>query len=193
MAPDPGTITRLLGEARQGRSSALDDLFELLYDDLRGIARRELRNAGNEPVHATTLVHSACERLLARESLDANDRGHFFFLLGRAMHDVLVERIREEQAQKRGGGWKRRAMVELLSDDDRVVADGLDLAEALAALEKVDAAAHRIVVLRYLGGRSLREAAELTGCTFGAARGHWNYGRAWLRDRLGDGEPCSGA
>lgn len=187
MAPDPGTITRLLTEARDGRPRALDDLFELLYDDLRAVARRELGKAHNSPVHATTLVHSACARLLGRDALDAADRRHFFFLLGRAMHDVLVEGVREERSQKRGGGWRRQTLVEFECDDRAVVADALDLAEALGALERVDPESHRVVMLRCFGGRTLREAAELMECTFATARGHWDYARAWLRERLGEG------
>jgi RNA polymerase sigma-70 factor (ECF subfamily) len=180
----PGTITLLLGEAREGRPSALDDLFELLYDDLRAIARRELRAVRNSPLHATTIVHAACERLLANESLDAQDRRHFYFVLGRAMHDVLIEQIREEQTLKRGGGWKRRPLVEFEVADQPVVADALDLSNALASLEQIDAEAHKIVVLRFYGGRTLKEAAELMGCTFAVARGHWEYAKAWLHNRL---------
>lgn len=186
MALDQGTITKLLTEARGGRPRALDDLFALLYDDLCAMARRRLRDAGNSPVHATDLVHSACERLLERDALDADDRGRFYFILGRAMHDVLVERIRAERAQKRGGGWRRSTLLEFESEGHTFAADALDLAEALNALEDADPESHRVVVLRWFGGRSLRETAELTGSTLAKVRGHWDYARAWLRTRLGD-------
>ncbi len=184
MIHSEGTITKLLYDVRSGRVAALDELFQLLYDDLREMARHELRHAGNDPIHATTLVHTACQRLLAKNALCAEDRRHFYFILGRAMHDVLVEQIRSEQTLKRGAGWKKRPLVEFEAENGPVRADIIDLGEALADLQATDPSAHKMVLLRFFGGRTMSEAAELMGCTMAVGRGHWDYARAWLQDRL---------
>jgi RNA polymerase sigma factor (TIGR02999 family) len=180
-----GTVTVLLREARGGREGAKDELFALVYGDLRALARARLaEQRRGEPLDATGLVHAACERLLARNRLDANDRGHFFFLLGRAMHDVLVEEARAEAAQKRGGGQRKISLSELAAPSGSAATGILDLQEALAEFRRIDPEAARAVELRFFAGRTIEETAEAMNCTFSVARGHWEYAKGWLFERL---------
>lgn len=191
----PGTITVLLRKARDGDLHARDRLFVLVDQDLRRLAAGMLPKGGwvHGELDATALVNSACERLLGKEQLDAECRKHFFFILGRAMHDCLVEQARAAGSAKRGGGHHRVPLVEFHTDGHRTAAGMLDLDEALEALRTHDPDGAQIVQLRFFGGRTLEEAAEIMGCTFAAARQHWDYARAWLHERLAarDGPPVA--
>lgn len=136
------------------------------------------------PLDGTSLVNDACERLLGRSLLDAADRRHFFYLFGRAMHDVLVELARSDMAAKRGGGRRPIALVDFQVDGESQNIELLDLEQAIGELRKSEPRAAQIVDLRFFGGRSLQETAELLGCSFATVRREWDYARAWLRDRL---------
>lgn len=186
----PGTITLLLSQARAGNLKARDELFALIDQDLRRLAAGMIPRRGWVPseLDATALVSAACERLLGKGQLDAECRRHFFFLLGRAMHDVLVEQARSACSAKRGGKHQRVPMVEFQADGRTTTAAMLDLHEALKALKALDPDGAQIIQLRFFGGRSVEEAAEIMGCTLGAARRHWVYARAWLQERLARGD-----
>jgi RNA polymerase sigma factor (TIGR02999 family) len=180
-------ITRLLERARAGDGGARDELFGIVYADLRQAAEGLLA-AGNWPRDAmggTELVNTACMRLLDRDQMDAENRRHFFFLLGRAMHDVLVEEARSATAAKRGGGKRPGTLVEFAVDGETTVVGMLELSAAIAELHEADPEAARVVRLRYFCGRSLRDTAELMGSSLAVTRRHWDYARAWLRVRLG--------
>lgn len=183
------TITRLLHRVRGGDKAAENQLFERVYDELRWMARRHLRNLGDQKHRdATSLVHEACARLIRREAIDANDRRHFFFLLGRAMRDVLVESIRAASAAKRGEGIGHVPQLDFVVDGQPSRVDFLDLHEALDALDRVDADAAKVVNLRYFSGLTIEETAEALGQPVAAVRGHWDYAKAWLSDRLSGGK-----
>jgi len=185
-----GTITILLRETREGELGARDRLFDAVYDDLRRLAHSQLSNLGRSgTIEGTALVHSACERLLGKGQLDAEDRKHFFFLLSRAMHDVLVEHIRAENALRRGGGHQRVPLVEFATDGQMVRLDLLAVHEAIEELRGVDAQAAQVVQLRFFAGRTLEQCEELMGVSFAMVRRHWDYAKAWLHERLSRGSP----
>ncbi len=181
-----GTITGLLGDIRSGRNDAIEELFTLVYDDLRHIARRRLNGKGGILLQTTELVSAASERLLGRVLLDAEDRRHFYFLVGRAIHDVFVEEIRAKNALKRGGGHQRVPLIEIEVDGVTSQIEFLDIHEALEELGKQDQAAADIVRLRFFGGLTLEESAAIMVCSFSTARKHWEYAKAWLHNRLSD-------
>lgn len=185
--PVPGAITALLDEARGGRPGALDDLFSLVYDDLRLMARGRASNivTGRDSLNGTALVHAACVRLRNDRVLSAENRKHFFFLFLRAMNDALVEQTRADMRLKRGGGEIIEPLAEFASDDLASDTDIQDLRSALRELAEHDRDGAEVVMLRFLAGRSLQEAADLMGCTFAQARSHWDYARAWLLERMG--------
>lgn len=179
-----GTITTLLAEVREGRAGASDRLFTHIYDDLKLVARRHLRKHRGGVFQATDLVNAAYERLAARDVVSAADRRQFFFLLSRAMHDILVEQVRADLARKRGGDAQRVPLVEVTLDQSTRHVDILDLQEALADLGANEPEAARIVMLRFYAGLTLEEAADTVGSTFAITRRHWEYAKAWLHERL---------
>jgi RNA polymerase sigma-70 factor (ECF subfamily) len=180
-----GTITSLIVQARAGDKLASDQLFRTVYDELRLLARTAIAVSGaKRTIEGTALVHSACERLLEREQLTAENRSHFFFLLSRAMHDVLVDELRKAGAAKRGGDWQRVPFAEFAIPDASKTIEFLDLHRAIEDLRGVDHDCAEIVTLRFFGGRSIEEAATCLGCSVSAAKRHWTYARAWLFNRL---------
>jgi RNA polymerase sigma factor (TIGR02999 family) len=181
-----GTITLLLNQVREGQAGARDELFDCVYSDLRKIAQHMIDKAGwpRGGLEGTALVSAACERLLGRGGIDAENRRHFFYVFGRAMHDVLVERARGELALKRGGQLRQVPLIGFEVDGELTRTTVLDLHDALAALRKVDERSAEVVELRFFSGRTLEEVAELTGQSFGSVRRDWEYARAWLHVRL---------
>lgn len=178
-----GTVTRLLRAMDAGEPDARDTLFAHVQADLRRIAQSLLNHwprtaAGTS---GTELVNMACLRLLAADRLSAEDRKQFFYQLGRAMHDVLVQEARRTRAAKRGGGWRRQLLGEAVSSDDESVTDDLlDLHAALNDLALVDPDAATVIRLRFFAGYSFRETATILGRTLAQVRGDWEYARAWL-------------
>jgi RNA polymerase sigma factor (TIGR02999 family) len=179
-----GSITSLLQELKDGRAGATDRLFALVYDDLKLVAHHHLQKCPARALQATALVSAAYERLAARESLEAADRKHLFYLFSRAMHDVLVEQVRADLALKRGRQLRQVPLLEVAVEGHTQSIDILDLHEALSELGLNDPEAARVVMLRYYGGLSLEEAAEATSSTFAITRRHWEYAKAWLHERL---------
>jgi|GEM_PF-1565494 len=191
MTVDP-QVTELLRQSRQGVQSARDRVFEVLHADLKRLAAKMLHQGFRRStvMQTTVLVNSAIERLLERGKLDAQSRRHLFALLGRAMHDVLVEEARANAAAKRGAG---RAVASLQTDapvasgagDDPYSADELmALRAALEELATIDQSAAETVWLRAYCGRSFEQTVELMDSTLAKVRGDWEYGRAWLADRV---------
>jgi RNA polymerase sigma factor (TIGR02999 family) len=182
------SITSLLSMARNGDPAALDRVFRYTYAELHRVAKGHLgEGPSGATLGATALVNAACERLLGAQRLDAENRRHFFFILSRAMHDVVVEHARAQGAAKRGGGHQRAPLVEIAADGRSQTFAAADLHAALDALHDIDPEAAQVVMLRFLCGRTLEEAAELMGCTFAVARRHWDYAKAWLGERLSGG------
>ncbi len=183
---DGPDITRLLDAAARGDPGAEDDLFSVVYADLRAQAARQLsgRRAG-ETLQATALVNEAYVRLFAGEKPVWENRRHFFFAAARAMRDVTVDYARRRAALKRGGDRRR---VDL--DDDRPpdatssfdTILGIDA--ALEDLRAHDARCGDAVLLRFFGGLTHEQVAAVLGISTARARREWDYARAWLRERL---------
>jgi RNA polymerase sigma factor (TIGR02999 family) len=181
-----GTITSLLHQARAGNGEARNEVLRKLRGELRRTAAALLADVPGDAVHQpTALVNAGCARLLERNDLDANDRGHLLFLMSRAMHDALVEHVRAQAAAKRGGGRRREPLTKVVIEDRPVELDMAELREALSELESRYPDSTRAIVLRFFAGKTLAETAELMGCSISVVRGHWRYARAWLRERLG--------
>ena len=184
---EAGTVTVLLREARSGDAAKRDELFRRVYDELRGIARGMVGPNGWPALglEVTSLVNSACLRLLGRDQLDAEDRRHFFFLFGRAMHDVLVETVKASQTQKAGGDRKRMVLMDAWADGGGTFqADLIDLRAALEEFRGVDPDAAKVVELRYFAQRSIRETSEILDRSVASVRRDWTYASAWLNERL---------
>lgn len=185
LEPDlSGTITHLLGRMRGGDRAATEELFDVVYAELREIAHRLVGRSAPGSLEATELVHAACARLLGKCRLEAENRRHFFFLFGRAMRDVLTEQARRRAALKRGGSRQRVSLLEMKIDGATMTADILDLRAAVEALRGFDRDAARVVDLRFFADRSLEETAEILDLSVASVRRNWAYARAWLREHL---------
>lgn len=182
---DPiGTVTSLLREIRDGNAEAEGRLYAHVYDELREIARDYLRNRPPGDLQATALVNAAYERIKNKEPIDAKDRHQFFFVLSRAMHDVLVEQVRSEMAIKRGGGVRRVPFVEICIDETKRRIEILDLHEALADLGEQDPVAASVAIHRFYLGKTFQDTSDEMDATFAQTRKHWDYAKAWLHARL---------
>lgn len=177
----PGDITILLAELRAGNRSAESRLLPLVYDELRRRARRYLR--AERPDHTlqpTALVHEAYLRLAGQNGVDWQNRTHFFAVAAQVMRRILVDHARAHKAEKRGGHEPRIALEEGLAFTEEKSAELLALDEALARLAERDPRQARVVELRFFGGLSEDEAAEVLGISTRTLKRDWSVARAWL-------------
>ena len=181
--------TELLGRARRGDRTATDELMTLVYDDLRRLADRYLaRESRGHTLQPTALVHEAYLRLLGSEQ-DWQGRAHFFGAAARAIRRILLDRARERQSVRRGGGRER---LSLESADEaalgRPEVDILVLDEALERLAELDPVKARVVELRFFGGLGMAETAEVLGVSPSTVARDWRFARVWLHRELEGGE-----
>jgi RNA polymerase sigma-70 factor (ECF subfamily) len=185
-----GEVTRLLTELRGRRQEAAARLFDLLYSELRRLAQRHLMNERPEhTLQATALVHEAYLKLVDGQQ-DWQNRAHFFAIASSAMRRILVDHARAKHAAKRPGSQKQLDLDEvvLLSNDHQLNVIAVDL--ALQRLSQLDARQSRIVELRYFGGLSAEEAAEVLGVTTITVQRDWAVAKAWLYKELA-GRPAA--
>lgn len=178
-------ITGLLLAWRAGDRAALDRLFPLVYEELRGIAHRQLRRENPERSLATTgLVHEAYLKLVDQTRVQWADRAHFFGVAAGAMRRILVDQARRRGAVKRGGARKRISLsdvpVAIQERADTLVA----LDEALTALAEVDERLSQVVEYRFFGGLTEQETAEALGLTARTVRRDWTKAKGWLQRAL---------
>lgn len=182
-------LTELLALAAQGDRAAMDRVVEALYPELRRIAHARLRPYGaGAPVPTTVLLHESYLRLVQAKSLSLVDRKHFLTYAAKVMRHVLIDLARERDAQRRGGGVEDLpldpdAAPGLAAEEPRTL---LRVHEALLALEQADAELARIVEMRYFGGYSDAEIAELAGISVRTVRRQWEKARAYLLVALKD-------
>lgn len=185
---EPISVTALLRAHAAGEEGAFDQLLPLVYEELRKVARRQLRRGGGErPLVTTELVHEAYLKLAAQERLRLEDRQHLLAVSALAMRQVIVGFARARSALKRGAG------AAALPLDEEAAAAGaqaewlLDLDRALERLRSRDAQLAAIVDCRYFAGMSDQETAEALGLSLRSAQRGWMRARAWLRTELDAG------
>lgn len=182
-------VTRILSAIEQGKDVATDELFSLVYDELRRLAAGRLtREKPGQTLQATALVHEAYLRLVEGDQVQHwNSRGHFFAAAAEAMRRIVVNRARDKQRLKRGGNL-RRVDLDLVSPaEDARPLDLLALDEALERLAREHPECAELVKLRYFAGMTQEESAQVLGVTRRTADRHWAYARAWLYRALNDG------
>lgn len=177
-------ITQLLGEWRAGNRTALDQLTEILYPELRRLAHRFLdAERGARTIQATELVHEIYVRLV-RTDVDWRDRAHFYAVAARMMRRILVDRARTRSRGKRGGDVARLTLEdEAVPAGDRAP-ELLQLDEALSQLEKIDERKSRILELRFFGGLSYQESCEVLGISTSTLDRELRLAKAWLYEQL---------
>jgi RNA polymerase sigma factor (TIGR02999 family) len=189
-ADTQGDITQLLAAARGGERGAMDRVFTIVYRELRALARRQLRRGPpGATLRTTALVHEAYLKLARRADVAPQDRVHFFATAARAMRQVLVDYVRERQAQKRGGGAAALVLDEGLVGSDGDAHDVLALDVALHKLATLDERLAQLVELRFFVGLSEEEAAEVLALSVRTVRRDWRRARAFLHVELAGAPP----
>ena len=182
-APENAGITELLNAWSDGRREALDDLMPIVYADLKRVAAGYMRReaAGHAP-QPTALVHEAYVRLVDQKQVKWRNRAHFFGVAAVLMRRILVDHARRRRAEKRGGDWERVTLAgdEAVANSHKEI-DVLALDEALERLAQFDRQQERIVELRYFGGLTIDETAEVVGISAAAVVREWTIAKAWLR------------
>jgi RNA polymerase sigma factor (TIGR02999 family) len=178
------TRTDVLTELRSGRRESVDRLVALLYEELRGIARRHLAAQGQGgTLQTTALVHEAYLKLVDQSRAEWSDRVHFLAVASTAMRHVLVDRARARVALKRGGAQQRVTLDEEIGVDDQPDAL-LQLDEALKQLAELQPRLARVVECRFFGGLSEDEIAEALSLTVRTVQRDWAKARMLLRRAL---------
>lgn len=177
----PIDITGLLTAWNGGDQAALNQLFSLVYKDVRGVARRHLRR--QSPVQSGTLVHEAYVRLLKFRGIRCDNRAHFFALCSQMIRRILVDHSRKQAAAKRGGSCLVPLDEALLGSKAQSVDVGA-LDDALNALAKIDLRKGRIVDLRFFGGLSVAETAEVLEISEETVMRDWRVAKIWLLREL---------
>jgi RNA polymerase sigma factor (TIGR02999 family) len=191
-----GEVTRLLRAWANGDADALDSLWPLVYEDLKQLARRQLASERSDhTLQRTALVNEAFIRLSGQRSVDWLNRQQFLSLAAKIMRRVLVDYARQRGAKRRGSGAEKlslsdtqaaleveEAQASATFDDNDVDVVAID--SALLRLEKIDAPQSQIVELRYFGGLTLEETADVTGISVASVKREWAMARAWLRREL---------
>jgi RNA polymerase sigma-70 factor, ECF subfamily len=178
-------ITVLLRKAAAGDRDAESALFAALYDDLKRQARNMMRGQGERhTLQATSLLHEAYLRVARRPDVEWASRGHFLATASRAMRSVLVDHARSKGRLKRGRGFVRVSLDDVLAPFEDRAGDLLALDEALSRLAEHDAEAARLVELRFFGGLTAAEAARLLGVSVRTSERDWEHARAWLRREM---------
>jgi RNA polymerase sigma-70 factor, ECF subfamily len=191
---DQSEITRLLRDWQEGSKDALERLIPVVYDELHMLASRYLsRERSNHTLQPTALVNEAYVKLAGQRAVDWQNRAHFFGIAAHLMRRILVDRARHVRRSKRGGNVPKLSIDEAEPSAPASAVDPVDafaLDRALSRLEAIDQQQGRIVELRFFGGLTIQETAEVMGLSAGTVKRDWAVARAWLyRAITGDAPP----
>jgi RNA polymerase sigma factor (TIGR02999 family) len=186
-------VTRILNAIEQGNPQATEKLLPLVYEELRVLAAQKMSHEKpGQTLQATALVHEAYIRLVGSGAQNWSGRIHFFAAAAEAMRRILVENARRKQSQKRGGGYERVSLDELIISITGPTDDIIVISEALDKLAAKDQAVAEVVKLHYFSGLTLDQIAQLQGIGRRTVAKYLSYARAWLRREIsGIDESCS--
>jgi RNA polymerase sigma factor (TIGR02999 family) len=181
----PGDVTLLLRQVKAGDSAAESRLLELVYPQLRKIARQHLRRERTgHTLQPTALVNEAYMHLAGQMEKDWQNRSHFYAVAAQSMRRILVDYARQRNAAKRDGNRQRVELTDALA----ISADRLDeilaIDEALKRLAEFDPRRSKVVEMRFFGGMTEDEAAEVLGVALRTVKRDWNVAKAWLHGEL---------
>lgn len=184
--PSPPNITQLLEKWREGEQGALDELVPLIYTELRRLAAAYLRRERHgHTLQATALINEVFLRLIDQHDVRWQNRAHFFGVAARLMRQILVDHARAHQAAKRGGAHYNLSLSRADRMADQSSVNVLTLHHALQRLEALDPRQSRVVELRFFGGLTIEESAEVLSISHATVEREWKMARAWLRHELG--------
>jgi RNA polymerase sigma factor (TIGR02999 family) len=178
-------VTELLEAWQGGDAAALERLLPLVYEELRRLARAQLRGERRgHTLQATALVHEVYLRLLGMECGTPQNRTHLFAVAGRLMRQVLVDHARKKRARKRGGGDTMITLSDVSPTPQISLIDVLALDEALTELTALDPRLCRVVELKFFAGLTIDEASEVLEISPATVERDWATAKAWLHQRL---------
>jgi RNA polymerase sigma factor (TIGR02999 family) len=181
-------ILASLGDEAGSEKASAGELMPLVYDELRRIARGFMRRERREhTLQPTALVHEAYVRLVDQSRVDWRGRTHFRAVGARVMRRILIDHARRHGSAKRGGELQRVTLGESLlrsSDAELSLVEVLSLNDAMERLRGIDERQAQIVELRFFGGLTSAEVAEVLGVSLRTVEGEWMHGRAWLKREL---------
>jgi len=179
------SVTELLVKWGSGDKAALDELIPLVYDELRKLAASYLRRRSeSNTLQPTALVHEAYVRLADQSSISMEHRAQFFGLAAKIMRDILVDHARKRLSAKRGGQQFRLSLTEAERFGSKPEVELIALDEALNSLATTNPKHSRVVELRFFGGLTIEETAQVTGLSHATTERYWSFARAWLRREL---------
>jgi RNA polymerase sigma factor (TIGR02999 family) len=185
MASSPDEVTLMLIRWSNGERDALDQLIPIVYGELRRLASRTLRRERRDhTLQPTALVHEAYLRLIDQRSVNWQNRSHFFAIASQAMRRIVVDHARRHNAVKRGGDNLKVELEAAMLLPGAKDVDVVRLDDALTALAAFDPQQGRIVELRFFGGLSIEQTAEVIGISPATVKRDWSMAKAWLHREL---------
>jgi RNA polymerase sigma-70 factor, ECF subfamily len=185
MEPAPGTVTRLLNDLNNGDAEAETKLIPLVYAELRRLAAHYIRRERpNHTLQATAPVHEAFLRLTERRNVSWHCKAHFLGVASQLMRRILIDHARGRLRAKRGAGVRKLSLEEELLLTDARSEELIAVDESLDRLAKLDPRQARIVELRFFGGLSVEETAEVVGISPKTVKRDWSLAKAWLCQEL---------
>jgi RNA polymerase sigma factor (TIGR02999 family) len=183
--PPQHQITELLAEWSEGNQSALDELYPLVYEELHRLARRYMsRERKGHTLQTTALINEAYVRLVDQKNVRWANRSHFFAISAQIMRRILIDHARRHGYAKRGGGAQQVSLEEVAMIAPNPGSELVRLDEALKILAKMDPRRCHVVELRYFGGLSNEEIADVLKVSENTVTRDWNLARAWLYQQL---------
>ena len=183
--PQPPELTQLLIEWSNGDKAALDKLMPLVHAELRRLAHRYMsRERPGHTLQTTALVNEAYVRLVNRKDVHWQNRAHFFAIAAELMRSILVDHARSHAYAKRGGGAQKIELDEAMIVSQERAAEVVALDDVLKELAKIDPQQSRIVELRFFGGLTIEETAEVLGLSPATIKREWSTAKAWLYHEL---------
>ena len=181
----PHLVTTLLKKWEKGDESALEQLMPLVHDELHRLAHQHmLREKPGHLLQTSALINEAYLRLVDEPQVSWQNRTHFFGIAARLMRRILVDEARKRNSAKRGGDAIQVSLHEAMTVPEEQAANVVALDDALSILAKKDSRQSEIVELRFFGGLSIEETAELLKVSPGTVMRDWTFARAWLRNEM---------
>jgi len=185
MSEHPSNATVLLTALENGAPKAADELLEFVYQELRQLAARKMaQEPPGQTLQPTALVHEAWLRLVGPENPSFANRAHFFSAAAEAMRRILIDRARRRHTRRHGGEYRRVDLAECDLAAPQADDELLAVHEALDKLAKAHPIQAEVVKLRYFGGRTNEEVAQILGISLSTVKNYWAFARAWLLQEI---------
>jgi RNA polymerase sigma factor (TIGR02999 family) len=192
-APSPQSVTQLLKAWGNGEQQALDQLISLVYAELHRLAHRYMRRErSGHTLQPTALVHEVYERLVDLQNVSWQNRAHFFGVSAQLMRRILVDYARSRRYTKREGQWHQVPLNEAVALFPDRKTDIVALDDALRALADIDPRKSRVVEMRFFGGLSIKEVAEVLNISEESVQRDWRLAKVWLLRELSHGTSHEG-